>query len=241
MQLSGKTAIVTGGAKGFGAGIAAALRKRGARVWITGRDQGALDRAAAEGDVAAIRADVTSAADWDRVCETVLAEAGRIDVLVNNAGAGIRIDPVTEMSDAEIEQSLAVNLTGAILGCRRVARVMKEAKSGTIVNISSVCERYAWPGFAVYSAAKAGLGQFSKCLYAELREHGVRVTTLIPSWGATGFAEAAGLPSRSPQDAARCIQPEELGEMVATICELPEHLEVQDLTLVPTIQKIEPL
>jgi NAD(P)-dependent dehydrogenase (short-subunit alcohol dehydrogenase family) len=241
MSLSNKSAIVTGGAKGFGAGIAAALRKRGAKVWITGRDGETLDRAAAEHDVTAIRADVTSTADWDRVCETVLAEAGRIDVLVNNAGAGVRIAPLADMTDAEIEKAIAVNLTGAIFGCQRVARVMTKAASGTIVNVSSVCQRQAWPGFSVYSAAKAGLGQLSNCLYTELREHGVRVTTLIPSWGATGFAEAAGLPSRSPQDAARCIQPEELGEMVAAVCELPEHLEIQDLTLMPTIQKIEPL
>lgn len=241
MQLSGKTAIVTGGAKGFGAGIAAALRKRGAKVWITGRDQQALDRAAAEHDVTAIRADVTSAADWDRVCETVLADAPRIDILVNNAGAGVRIAPLAEMTDAEIEQAIAVNLTGAIFGCQRVARVMTKAGSGTIVNVSSVCQRQAWPGFSVYSAAKAGLGQLSNCLYTELREHGVRVTTLIPSWGATGFLSAAGRSARSAEDDARCIQPAEMGEWVAHVCELPAHLEVQDLTLVPTIQKIEPL
>ncbi len=241
MNLSGKVAVVTGGAKGFGAGITAVLRERGARVWITGRDQSALDRIASDLDVRPIRADVTSPQDWDMVCQSVLAESERVDILVNNAGAGVRIAPLDEMTDEEIQQSISVNLTGAILGCRRVTKIMKQAGGGTIINISSVCQRQAWPGFSVYSAAKAGLGQFSNCLYAELREHGVRVTTLIPSWGSTGFAVAAGLPAHSPEDSAKCIQPRELGELVATVCELPSHLEIQDLTLWPLVQKVEPL
>jgi NAD(P)-dependent dehydrogenase (short-subunit alcohol dehydrogenase family) len=241
MGLSGQVVVVTGGAKGFGAGITAALCERGASVWATGRDTAALEAIASEPQVRGLRADVTSPEDWDRVCETVLAEHGRLDILVNNAGAGIRIAPLLEMTDEEIREAIAVNLTGSILGCRRVAGVMKQAGSGTIVNISSVCQRQAWPGFSVYSAAKAGLGQFSNCLYAELREHGVRVTTLLPSWGATGFATAAGLSAQPPRVAERCIQPRELGELVAAVCELPAHLELQDLTLWPMVQKVEPL
>jgi len=241
MNLSGKIAIVTGGAKGFGAGIAAVLKENGVQVWITGRDQAALDQVAAELKVKAIRADVTSSQDWDNVCQSVIAKNQQIDILVNNAGAGVNIAPLTEMTDEDIQQSIAVNLTGAILGCRRIAKVMKETGSGTIINVSSVCQRQAWPGFSVYSAAKAGMGQLSNCLYAELREYGVRVTTLIPSWGATGFVSSVGLPDRTPEENAKCIQPRELGEMVATICDLPSHLAIQDLTLWPLIQKVEPL
>ena len=240
-ELSNKTAIVTGGAKGYGAGIARALKDKGVNVWITGRDRTALDAVAAELGVSAVRADVTSSEDWDRVFDAVCRDGGGLDILVNNAGAGIRIAPLAETTDEEIRQSIAVNLTGAILGCRRAAKVMGRQKSGTIINVSSACQRQAWPGFAAYSAAKAGLGQLSNCLYTELRDRGVRVTTLIPSWGATGFAEAAGLDPPTAEVQAKSIQPRELGDLVVSICELPAHIEMQDVTVWPLVQKVEPL
>ena len=240
-ELRGKAGVVTGGAKGYGLGIASSLLERGADVWITGRDEAALASASETLGVKTVRADVTSPADWDRVLDAVLGQDGQLDILVNNAGAGVRIAPLDEMTDDDIQYAIAVNLTGAILGCRRAARVMKERRTGTIVNVSSVCQRQAWPGFSVYSAAKAGLGQLGNCLYTELRECGVRVTTVIPSWGATGFLDAASLPGRSPDEDAQCIQPRELGELVATACALPPHLAIQDMTLWPTIQQIEPL
>lgn len=240
-----QTVIVTGGSKGYGAGIAEVLQRRGARVWITGRDRAALNAAEQRLGVKAIHADVTHGGDWDQVFETVLAEQGRVDVLVNNAGAAIAIKPLAEQSDDDIAQSIAVNLTGSLLGCRRAAPVMKKQGSGTIINVSSICQKYAWPGWSVYSAAKAGLAQASKSLYCELREYGVRVTTLIPSWGATEFAatttDLAEAPSHDPDIRAKCIKPTELGDAVAHICETPAHLEVLEYTLLPMVQEIMPM
>jgi NAD(P)-dependent dehydrogenase (short-subunit alcohol dehydrogenase family) len=240
-ELAGKTAIVTGGAKGYGLGISAALAARGVSVWITGRDAAALETVALQLGVHAVQADVILPADWDRAFEAALAETGRLDILVNNAGGAVRIAHVADTTDEEIEQSIAVNLTGAIFGCRRAAEVMKRQRSGTIINVSSVCQKEAWPGWSVYSAAKAGLAQLSNGLYTELREYGVRVTTLVPSWGATAFLDAANLTPFSADVAAQCIQPAELGDLVVTICELPSHLEIQDLTLWPLVQKVVPL
>jgi NAD(P)-dependent dehydrogenase (short-subunit alcohol dehydrogenase family) len=240
-DLSDQVAIVTGGAKGYGAGIAQSLKRKGVRVWITGRDESALANTASRLEVHWLRADVTSPIDWDRLFDQVMGETGRLDILVNNAGAGLRIAPLAELTDDEIHESIAVNLTGAILGCRRAAQVMAHQGSGTIINVSSSCQEQAWPGWSVYSAAKAGLAQLSNCLYTELREEGVRVTTLIPSWGATQFLDAASLPDFEPEVAAKCIQPDDLGDLVVTICELPPHLEMQDVRLWPLIQKVEPL
>jgi len=239
-DLSKCTAVVTGGSKGYGAGIAEALRQAGAEVWITGRDQAALDATAKRLGVHAVRADVTCPADWDRLFEA-LAKAGRLDILVNNAGAGVHVAPLAEQTDEEIARGIAVNLTGVFYGCRRAAKVMMKQKSGTIINISSVCARQAWPGWSVYSAAKAGLALLSDCLYTEVRPHGVRVTTLIPSWGATEFAKAANLPAKPADVAAQCIQPLELGRIVVEICSLPPHLVVQDMTVWPRIQEVVPL
>ncbi len=237
-DLKGKTAIVTGGSKGFGVGIAAMLKAAGAQVWITGRDDKALKAAAAKLGVQAVRADVTSGADWDRV---IAATGGRLDILVNNAGLGVKIAPLAQQSDDDIAASIAVNLTGAMLGCRRAAAIMTLQKSGTIINISSVCAQHAWPGWSSYTAAKAGMIHFTRCLYTELRGSGVRVTSLVPSWGATEFAAAANLPAAPADIRAKSIQPEEIGKVIVDLCLLPKHLVMQELTLLPLVQEIVPL
>ncbi len=118
---------------------------------------------------------------------------------------------------------------------------MKRQGHGIIVNISSVCSRYSWPGWGVYGAAKAGLENFSKSLYLELRPHGVRVTTVIPSWGATGFTAASGLGPRDPATRVQCIQPEDIGSLVANLCALPPHLCVQETVLWPMVQEVNPM
>lgn len=236
-----RKAIVTGGAKGYGYGIAQALVQAGYRVWITGRDEAALKRAAKQLDVTPVVADVASPQGWDDLFAQVDRAPGKFEVLVNNAGAGIHIAPAVQQTDADIDRSLAVNLNGALYGCTRAAKRIVAAGGGTIVNISSVCARQAWGGWGVYSAAKAGLEQFSKCLYLEHREQGLRVTSLAPSWGATQFTDAADLGQREKAISKRCIQPKELGKIVADICALPAHLFVQEMVLWPTIQPVEPL
>jgi len=236
--------IVTGGSKGYGAGIAEVLTKAGAKVWITGRDRQALDAAAARMNVAAICADATAPADWDRVFDTVMTAAGRLDVLVNNAGGGIKIAPIAEQTDASIDRILALNLAAPLYGCRRAAAVMGRQKSGIIVNISSGCALHAWPGWGPYSAAKAGLNQFGHCLYTELREAGVRVTTITPYWGATDFVAAAvieGHPAGDPEVRAKCMQPADMGRLVLDICRTPAHLVVPDITVQPLVQDIVPM
>lgn len=240
-RLSGSVAVVTGASRGYGAGIAEVLAGEGARVWITARSGSDLQGVARRIGAQAVTADITRGKDWDRVFETVLDAAGRLDILVNNAGGTVRVAPLVALADREIERDLALNLTGAILGSRRAAELMQRQKGGTIVNVSSVCAVEAWPQWAVYSAAKAGLLQFTKCLYAELRPHGARATCLVPSWGATGFSKAAGLPEFDPATAAKCIQPLELGRVVADICALPGHLCLQELILWPLVQEVVPL
>ena len=243
--LKGKIALVTGGAKGYGYGIAARLAAAGAKVWITGRDEAALRRAAPELHVQAIRADATSPADWDRAFQAVLGKDQRLDILVNNAGAGIKIAPMDEQTDEALAESIALNLTSVLYGCRRAAPVMKRQGSGIIINISSGCAIHAWPGWAPYSAAKAGLNQFSHCLYTELRPSGVRVTTIMPYWGATDFTQAAGIahlhPAATPEIRKQCMQPDEMGNLVVGLCAMPAHLEVPDITVQPMVQEIVPM
>ena len=243
-KLNGQIAIVTGGTKGYGAGIAEVLRQNGAEVWVTGRDREALQETVRRLGVHGILADITRPADWDRVFEEVLAYGGRLDILVNNAGGGIRIAALEAQTDESIEQIVANNLTGHLFGCRRAAKIMRKQNAGLIINISSGCAIHAWPGWGPYSAAKAGLNQLSHCLYTELREAGVRVTTIMPHWGATEFITAAGIashPAAEPEVRARIMQPEEMGRLVLDVCLLPPHLVLPDITVQPLVQRIEPM
>jgi NADP-dependent 3-hydroxy acid dehydrogenase YdfG len=240
-SLKGKVAIVTGGSKGYGTGIAAKLAEAGASVWITGRNKEALAETSRRIGVRAQVADVTDPGDWDRLIKSVMGEEGRIDILVNNAGAGIRIAPLSEQNDRGIVDSIQVNLVGAMLGAKRVVPIMKDQGSGTIVNISSICCREMWPGFTVYSAAKAGMNAFGECLYTEVRGSGIRVTNIVPSWGATEFSASARLQDFDPETKAKVTKPEELGQVVVDVCSLPPHLGVLDLTVLPLVQEIVPL
>lgn len=241
MELQGKIALVTGGSEGYGYGIAKVLRTSGCIVWITGRNLMKLERAAAELDVNYIVADVCSSSDWDNVFKQI---GPHLDILVNNAGYGGNIAPVAEQNDTDIAQTIMTNLTGAILGCSRAAKLMSAQKSGNIVNISSVCALYAWPGWSVYTAAKAGLAKFSHGLYTELRPYAVRVSCITPSWGQTNFNIAANIQAAASENsdlAALCTAPEELGKLVKHLLETPDHLAMVDVTLMPMIQDIQPM
>jgi NAD(P)-dependent dehydrogenase (short-subunit alcohol dehydrogenase family) len=240
-NLTESTIILTGGSRGYGAGIAEAFVKAGARVWITGRDVEKLPETAQRIGATPFVADVADGAAWDRLMAEVLAQTGRLDILINNAGEGVKIGPASEQTDAAIVQSLASNLTGAMLGSRRAAAIMLKQGSGLIVNIGSACSTHAWPGWSVYSAAKAGLLMFTRCLLTELRPHGVRVTSVLPSWGQTDFTEAAHLPPRDPSVLAQCISPADMGQLIVQIAQLPAHLVTEEIKLWPMVQPISQL
>ncbi len=240
-KLQDQVAIVTGGARGYGMGMAEALVNAGAKVWITGRNEECLMQTAAKIGVQGFVADAADGAAWDCLLEVVMADSGRLDILVNNAGEGVNIAPTNELSDEVIERSIASNLTGALLGCRRAARVMSEQQNGLIVNIGSVCAKHAWAEWGVYSAAKAGLLQFSRSLVVEMRPHGVRVTSILPSWGQTEFTQAAGLASRDAEVSALCISPADMGSLLVDIACRPSHLVTEEVTLWPMVQPMTQL
>lgn len=241
MELKGKIALVTGGSEGYGKGIAEALKNEGCKVWITGRNNEKLKDAASEINVNYLKGDITDTKDWNNILGKITTVENRIDILVNNAGRGIAIKPLVEQSDEEVEQSLKVNLLGHIFGIMRVARIMIKQKSGIIINISSVCAEHAWPGWSVYSAAKAGIEQLAKALHNEFRTHNVHITTITPSWGATGFASASNLPSMDRETEKKIMKPIEMGELIVKVCSMPDHLVLPKLRVQPMIQEINPM
>lgn len=194
--VEGKVIIVTGGSSGFGLETARLLLPMGAKVVITGRNAERLEQARAEldhDDLLAVRADATKTPDWKNLIAATLDRFGCIDVLVNNHGAGLKVAPVEGMEDEDIEAVLDVNLISVIKGCREVARVMKPHGRGQIVNVSSGCAQHSWPGWAVYTAAKAGMMGYTKCLHLEMAEWGGKAGVFVPGAARTNFCQAAGI------------------------------------------------
>jgi NAD(P)-dependent dehydrogenase (short-subunit alcohol dehydrogenase family) len=169
-----------------------------ATIAICGRNSKRLEDARADlasEDLLAVRADATRVSDWQKLIQATLDQFGRIDVLVNNHGAGVKLAAVEELEDADIQTILDINLTSVIKGCREVIKVMKPRGSGHIVNVSSGCAHYSWPQWATYTAAKAGLVGFTRCLHKEMAEWGGKATSFVPGAARTGFCDAAGIDS----------------------------------------------
>ncbi len=193
-----KVVVITGGSSGFGLEAARILLEMGAQVVITGRDEARLSRAARElasDRLLAVRADAVQTADWRKLIQAAIDRFGVIDVLVNNHGAGVKIVEVEHLLDEEIQTVLDINLASVIKGCREVIPVMKPRARGHIVNVSSGCAHYSWPKWAAYTAAKAGLIGFTRCLHKEMAEWGGKATSFVPGAACTGFCEAAGIDS----------------------------------------------
>jgi len=191
-----RVVIITGGTSGFGFETARMLLEMGAKAAITGRNQERLDLAKEKLDhenLLAVRADAVSTEDWRKLIAAVKERFGRIDVLVNNHGAGIKIAEVEEMSDEDIQRVMDVNIISVMKGCREVVREMKKHRSGHIVNVSSGCAHYSWPSWGAYTAAKAGMVGFTRCLHLEMAEWGGKATSFVPGAARTNFCKAAGI------------------------------------------------
>lgn len=181
-SLDGKVAVVTGAASGIGAAIASAYVAKGAEVAVLDiSGTAATERAGSLGArAAAFGCDVRDAASVDAAVEQVVQRFGRIDVLVNSAGVAM-LAPAEELSIEAWDRTLAVNLTGAFLVCRRVGQVMLAQGSGSIVNIASQAATVAIPEHAAYCASKFGLVGLTKVLAAEWAGRGVTANTLSPT------------------------------------------------------------
>lgn len=191
--------LVTGSSRGFGRAIGDAILAQGDDLVATARDPSGLDFGQ---DVLTAALDVTDPAAAEQAVAAALARFGRIDVLVNNAGYG-DIGSVEDTSLDSFRRQIETNLFGAIIMTKAVIPVMRERRSGHIVQFSSVGGRIGAPGRAAYSAAKWGVEGFSESLAREMALIGVRVTVIEPGGFRTDFAGASTRldPGRSEYDA----------------------------------------
>src|SRR5687768_5134834 len=188
-RLDGRVAVITGGAQGIGLACATLMLEAGARVVLLDRDAAALQAArAALPDAQAQTLNVTDEAAVERVCAAVVAEHGRIDVLVNNAGRAIR-KPSLELPLADWDAVVAVNLTAAFVCARSAARHMPEGSGASIVNVASMMGLSGgglYPNVS-YHATKGGLVTMTRALAVEWAPRGIRVNAVAPTWTRTQF------------------------------------------------------
>ncbi|MGH9864889.1 MAG: SDR family NAD(P)-dependent oxidoreductase [Candidatus Acidiferrales bacterium] len=185
MLLRDKVAIITGGGRGIGRAIAHRFAAEGAAVLVAARTSKEVNAVAAEiqsagQKAAAISADVSQESGCQRIVEEARKRFGQIDILVNNAGLLGPVKAVEEISPAEWDEVLAVNLRGPFLLSRLVLPEMYARSSGSIINISSVAAKAAFQWNSPYAASKAGLLGFTRTLAAESARKGVRVNAICP-------------------------------------------------------------
>ncbi len=191
-MLPGRVALVTGAASGLGRAIGIRLATEGARVGLadvnhSGAQQTARTVEASEGKALALRTDVTSWDDVQAAVRAVLDQWGQLDVMVNNAGVSVT-ESLLDLTEAGFDHTLDVNLTGVFHGVRAAAAPMKAARSGCIINMSSMREEIA--GAVAYCASKGGVRMLTRAAAVELAAYGIRVCALGPGFTETPLLAA---------------------------------------------------
>ncbi|MBM4437953.1 MAG: SDR family NAD(P)-dependent oxidoreductase [Actinobacteria bacterium] len=211
MDLAGAVVLVTGASSGIGRATAAALARAGALVVAHGRNAPALAGVATELGVHPVAADLTDLADVARLATAALQVHGRVDVLVNNAGAGW-LGPAGEMPAADLRRLVQLNLAAPLHLTTSLLPAMLARHRGHVVNVTSIAGYVGVKHEAVYAATKAGLTTFTESLRYELRGTGVGVSTVTPAVVATAFFErrGAGYQRRRP----RPVPPERVARAI---------------------------
>jgi NAD(P)-dependent dehydrogenase (short-subunit alcohol dehydrogenase family) len=219
IDLSNKTAIVTGGTKGIGRAIAESLLDAGANVAITARHENEITKAVSEINRRSrgmAKGFVCDVRDYKQV-KSLFANVGTVDILINNAGVGI-FASVESMSVEDFRTVLETNVFGVFYCCHEAIPLMKQRGGGYIINISSLAGANAHPQMAAYNASKFGLNGFSEALMQEVRHDGIKVSYIMPGSVNTEFGGDETSDQKSWQ-----LQPHDIAEVVMDLLEFPER------------------
>jgi 3-oxoacyl-[acyl-carrier protein] reductase len=231
--LAGQIAVITGAGRGIGAAIAHSLAKLGAASVLCGRSRAALEASAkaiadAGGKAEVIPCDVTSLESVEAAAKRVESAFGRVDILVNNAGIGGFGGPLYQLPPDGWDEILNTNLRGVYYAIRAFAPVMIRARSGHIINISSISGKNALPNGAAYAASKWGLNGLTYSVAEELRGHNIRVSVICPGSTNTELSPHEG------KDPKKMLQPEDVAHAVEMLVTQNPRSFVSEIILRPT-------
>jgi 3-oxoacyl-[acyl-carrier protein] reductase len=235
-QLAGQVAVVTGAARGIGEAIARRLALMGAAVVLTARDRARLAQVQtgieqAGGIAFAHPCDLTDPKAVASLGEAVGRQHGRCDILVNNAGMGVPHKPLADLPVEEWDVLMATNLRAPYLMIRSLVPLMIAARTGHVINISSLAGKNPLPQGAAYAASKWGLNGLTYSLAEELRQHNVRASVIAPGSVDTHFGAGA-----STKDRTKMIQPDDVAQVVAMLVTQAPTSFVSEVLLRPTMK-----
>lgn len=231
--LTGQVAVITGAGRGIGAAIAIKLAAMGARTILCGRTQVSLEKTAAViqgsgGQNAVIECDLTDLCSVESLAEHVGRDFGRLDILVNNAGVRGPQGSLHELPPDGWDSIVNTNLRGVYYTIRTFAPLMIRARSGHIINISSLAGKNPIPNGAAYAASKWGLNGLSYSVAEELRAHNIRVSVICPGSVHTEFSPHSG------KDAEKMLQASDVAHAVAMIVTQAPQSFASEILLRPT-------
>jgi len=238
-----KVVAIAGASSGTGRAMAEILAEQGYPVALAARREDLLKEiavsiTAAGGRALPVQADMGVWEQARAFIERTVSEYGRVDVLINNAGWGIRSTEFDELSIGEVEEGLAVNLTSVLYGCKAVLPAMKRQKGGHIINVSSILGKRSRSGLAVYTACKHGVEGFSRSLMNEVSKYGIKVSIFAPAAIRTPWAEKAGIALSTD---IRFLEAEDVARVVQLLIETAEHVNVWNLDVISRDQTIDPI
>jgi len=213
MRLQGKSALVTGGASGFGAAIAETFAREGAKVTILDLNGDGAASVAEQIGGASVQGDVTKAADINAAVATAQDHGGALDIVVNNAGWTHRNKPMLDVTEEEYDRLYDINVRSIFHMSRAVVPIMRTQGAGVILNIGSTAGIRPRPGLTWYNSTKGAVNLLSKSMAVELAPDGIRVNCVAPVIGATALLESfMGLPD-TPENRAKFIATIPMGRM----------------------------
>jgi NADP-dependent 3-hydroxy acid dehydrogenase YdfG len=233
-SLKGKVAWVTGGGSGIGLAGAIELARAGAHVILSGRSAETLKSAAKQvAGAEAVALDVAEQKAVAKAAEALLKRHGRIDILLNSAGINLPKRNWRNVSIEGWDQIVATNLSGMFYCCQAVLPAMRRRKDGLIINISSWAGRHSSPLFGPgYYATKTAVLALTEQINIEECRNGIRATSILPGEVATPILEKRPVPP-SPEERARMLQPEDLGQAVRFVATLPARVCINELMITP--------
>lgn len=234
MDLQGASALVTGAGRGIGRATALTLARAGVRVTLTSRTAVQLQSLAEEirragGQAVALPGDLCQRGFAKAAVAKAVEAHGGLQILVNNAGVGHQAK-VADTSDQDWDRLIETNLT-AVFRLTREALPQLASQGGHIFMVSSLAGSNPIAGLAAYCASKAALDHFSRCLMLEVRQQGIKVTTLAPGSVDTGFGAAAGLPH---EDGSWMLKPEDIADTILDLLGTRDEAHLSRVELRPT-------